>query len=129
MYRCSSRLACRRRPPKQLRQLGDVGGNAPGFVARGSGASRTTGPTPLPNLLTASLAQQKIFQDKFAVTSSKRRTANPACYFPVTGGLWSGFGFDDLIKGIAVRALEKSDRLRSSHDQSPLAYMLPALSR
>ena len=27
------RAVCRRRPPKQLRQLGDVGGDAPGFVA------------------------------------------------------------------------------------------------
>jgi hypothetical protein len=29
----SSRLAYRRRPAQQLRQLGDVGGDAPGLVA------------------------------------------------------------------------------------------------
>ena len=38
----------------------------------------------LPNLLAARFAQQKIFQDEFAVAGSKRRTANPARYFAVT---------------------------------------------
>ncbi len=89
---------------------------------RGSRASRTTGPTPLPNLLAASLTQQKIFQDKFAVTSSKRRTANPARYFAVTGGLWSGFGFDDLIKGVAVRAFKNSTLVGLAITRAPACY-------
>ena len=87
------------------------------------------GPTLLPNLFTAGLAQQKIFQDKFAVASSKRRTANPARYFAVTGGLRSGFGSNDLIKGVAVRALKKLYPRGSGHDARPqLTSMLSVLS-
>jgi hypothetical protein len=74
------------------------------------------------------LAQQKIFKDKFAVTSSKRRTANPARYFAATGRR-SGFGFDDLIKRIAAGALEKLYPRRSGHDARPqLASILSVLS-
>ena len=85
----------------------------------------------MPNLFTAGLAQQKIFQDKFAVASSKGGTANPARYFAVTGGLRSGFGSNDLIKGVAVRALKKlyprgclevSPQMRAATEAAPYRH-------
>jgi len=83
----------------------------------------------LPNLLAAGLAQQKIFQDEFAVASSKGRTANPARYYAVTGGLRSGFGSNDLIKGVAVRALKNSTLVGLAMTRAPkLASMLSVLS-
>ena len=78
-------------------QLPGIGGDAAAFFARGSGASRTNGPTLLPLLLATRFPQQKIPQDEFPIAGSKRRTANSARYFVVTA-LRSGFGSDDLIK-------------------------------
>ena len=91
-----------------------------------SGPSRTNGLTLLPHLLTAGLAQQKIFKNEFAVTSSKRRTTNPARYFAVTGGLRSGFGSNDLIKSVAVRALKKLYPCGSGHNARPQLATMPA---
>jgi hypothetical protein len=69
--------------------------------------------------LAASLAHQKILQDEFAVASGKRRTTNSARYFAITGGLWSGFRSNDLIKGVAVRAFEKLYFRESGHHARP----------
>jgi hypothetical protein len=49
--------------------------------------------------------QQEILQDKFVIAGSKRRTANQAFEFAVAG-FWSDFGFDNLIKRVAVGALK-----------------------
>jgi hypothetical protein len=57
---------------------------------------RGTGRRFLPLLLATRFPQKKILQDEFPIAGSKRRIANPARYFAVTG-LRSGFGFDDLI--------------------------------
>ncbi len=62
--------------------------------------------------------KQKIFEHKYSIVGSERRTANPARYFAV-GGLRSGLDFDDLIKRVAVRALEKLDLGGSGHDARP----------
>ena len=84
---------------QQPRQLGDVGGDTARFARASRVCGRLAariGPPFLPNLLAARFAQQKIFQDEFAVAGSKRRTANPARYFAVTS-FRSRFGFNDLI--------------------------------
>ena len=72
-------------------------------------------PTLLPRLFATRCPQQKIFQDKFALASRKRPTANSACDFAVSA-LRSGFGSDDLIKRLAVWALEKRFCRESSHE-------------
>ena len=73
----------------------------------------------MPHLLPAGFAQQKIFQDEFSIAGSKRSIANPARYFTVIGGLWSGFASDNLIQPVAVWASEKLNRHGSSHDTPP----------
>jgi hypothetical protein len=74
----------------------------------------------LPRLFATRCPQQKIFQDKFALASRKRPTANLACDFAVSA-LRSGFGSDDLIKRLAAGALEK----RISHGSSPRCAPTP----
>ena len=73
--------------------------------------------TFLPHQSATRCAQQKIFQDKFAGSGSKRRTANPARYFAVNS-FRSGFG-DHLIKRVAAWALEKLYPRGSGHDAPP----------
>jgi hypothetical protein len=67
--------------------------------------------------LAARFPQKKIFQDELPIAGRKRSTANPARYFTVNG-FRSGFGFDDLIKRVAMGALEMDCR-GSDHDMSP----------
>jgi hypothetical protein len=96
-------------PPKQLHQLGDIGGDVPRFARRSRVCRRLAeriGPPFLPLLLATRFPQKKILQDEFPIAGSKRRIANPASYFAVAG-FRSGFGFHDLIKRVAVGALEK----------------------
>ena len=85
---------------------------------RGRHAARI-GPTPLPHLLATGFAQQKIFQHEFAVASSKGSTADPAGYFTVFGGLWSGLASDNLIQPVAAWAPEKLNRHGSGYDTPP----------
>jgi hypothetical protein len=113
----------------QLGQLGDVGGDAPRFLLRISGQvalSLLHGRTPLPpHLLATRFPQKEILQDELAIAGGKRSAANSARYITVNG-LWSGFGFDDLIKRVAMGALEMDCR-GSDHDMS-LARTYPMLS-
>jgi hypothetical protein len=69
--------------------------------------------------------QKEILQDELAIAGGKRSAANSARYITVNG-LWSGFGFDDLIKRVAMGALEMDCR-GSDHDMS-LARTYPMLS-
>jgi hypothetical protein len=61
--------------------------------------------------------QKEILQDELPIAGGKRSAANSARYITVNG-LWSGFGFDDLIKRVAMWALEMDCR-GSDHDMSP----------
>ena len=77
------------------------------------------GRTPLPpHLLAIRFPQKKLFQDEFPIAGRKQSTANPARYLTVNARLRSGFGFDDLIKRVAMGALEIDCR-GSDHDMSP----------
>ena len=60
-------------------------------------------------------------QDKFVIAGSKRRTANQAFDFAVAG-FRSGFCFDNLIKRLAVGALEKRISHGSSHGEPSQVY-------
>ena len=71
----------------------------------------------MPHLLAARIPQKKIFQDELPIAGGKRSAANSARYITVNG-LRSGFGFDDLMKRVAMRALEMDCR-GSDHDMSP----------
>jgi hypothetical protein len=71
--------------------------------------------------------QQKIFQDKFAIAAGKRRSANSAFDLAVPG-FGSGFGSDNLIKRVAVGALEKWNSHGSSHGVPPTDPRLSVLS-
>jgi hypothetical protein len=64
--------------------------------------------------LTIRFPQKEILQDELPIAGGKRSAANSARYITVNG-LWSGFGFDDLIKRVAMRALEMDCRC-SDHD-------------
>jgi hypothetical protein len=82
-------------------------------------------PSP-PHLLAGRFPQKKIFQNELPIAGRKRFAANPARYFTVNARLRSGFGFDDLIKRVAMWAL-KMDCRGSDHDMSP-ARTYPMLS-
>jgi hypothetical protein len=56
---------------------------------------------------TAALPQQKILQDELAFTPFQRRAAAAARYLPVNC-LRTGFSFNDLIKRVAVGAMEEN---------------------
>ena len=71
----------------------------------------------MPRLSATRFPQKKIFQDELPIAGRKRSTANPARYFTVNARLRSGFGFDDLIKRVAMGALEMDCR-GSDHDMS-----------
>jgi hypothetical protein len=64
--------------------------------------------------LTTRFPQKEILQDELPIAGGKRSAANSARYITVNG-LWSGFGFDDLIKRGAMGALEMDCR-GSDHD-------------
>ena len=54
----------------------------------------------------ASLPQQKILHDEFAVAAREWSTTSAARYFTVSR-FWTGFNFDNLVKRVAIRALEE----------------------
>ena len=49
--------------------------------------------------------QQKVFQDELPFAGNEWSTAKAACYFEIDR-LWPRFGFDDLVKRVAVTAQE-----------------------
>jgi hypothetical protein len=62
-------------------------------------------PSPAPII-----AQVEVFEDELAVTPGQQRTARAARYL-ATGGLWSGFSLDQLIKRTALGQVKKAKPL------------------
>ena len=62
---------------------------------------------PLPFLVTDGVPQQKIFEDEFSLTGGKLCTAGTAGYRMIDS-LQQGVALHDLIKRIAIRAVENS---------------------
>jgi hypothetical protein len=71
---------------------------------------------PFPFLDSAGISQQEILDHKFAFAPGKQATAGAACYLAING-FRTGFGFDDLIERVAVRATE----MNTLHHKTPLA--------
>jgi hypothetical protein len=83
-----------------------------------------------PHLSATCFPQKKILQDEFPIARRKRSTANATRDITVNG-FRSGFGFDHLIKGVAMWAVKMECR-GFDHDM-PLprridAIYFPALS-
>jgi hypothetical protein len=94
----------------------DVGGDTLRFLVRIRAA--INGRTLLPPHLSATrFPQKKILQDEFPITRRKRSTANATRDITVNG-LRSGFGFDHLIKRVAMWALKMECR-GFDHDMPP----------
>jgi hypothetical protein len=64
---------------------------------------------PFLHTAVASVPQQKILDNEFALAASKWSAAITAGYLAISG-FWTGFDFDDVIDRLAIRAFE--ERLR-----------------
>jgi hypothetical protein len=69
--------------------------------------------------------QQEVFEDEPIFASGKMSSARETRHL-LTRHLWSGFDFDDLVKGGAVRARKGFEQRRSASSHVALAYPILA---